>query len=851
MTDENKNGRTEIEQTVQGYMAFSDHVQQWDFEWTGQAVEFPKPTVDPVVSIWINNKLETNHKLEPFMIICRKCGCKFDANTVSGEHCAKCKPDEKLAVEKKSDREAESKIKTAGTSERKLDSKTQPCRVQDCEFWSVPNGNGHCTVCHKRLDLGIKPKNDSAPADEFLVGFVKRPHVSAIPPVPRIDLSLGAPTYEIPAADIEFRCTLEVGDKIDVLDSENMWNIATILAVSEYRGWLFVTPDEWNGDEYDYWVARCGPRIARPHTKSKTRLAYQYEDIRGNVTSTCITNQRPPGIIPDKQPGASLSCITETCIGIVGGLYALVAFAGDPIREFKNSKTVIKTEKLRAWHAAINSGLVEKLGISDEKVYMEYVLNLNTACSSLELEALARFYKCEMLVCDFDKCAIYPHGTGRMHNKRIYLVRSKTHVALLQYCDMRELSHSQIVFHASDNTISELVKSKINDLRRDYLTATQGSHDKDSFDWIGDEYLNPSKLVTTIEFEKTWKPMRTYVGKNGTIMTSLRYTILSTGSDVDAKQRTVSEYIVPETKSTDVLPRSKLEIDMSELSLVDFVKMMPFRVTGRYRGAAICTEKLSALQIGTDAQCIKCLEIWSELRHPSIVQLLGFAREGCGYFSIVTNYESRADLDMYLLQETPPKNISLVVKLQILLGVASALMHIHSKGFAHGYVNAHSVVLDEKFQSKLGRLYAVHPFDRFKSRDARTEDVYDFGILTARLFEKQRKPGLSTESDFGKEFPIAINKLVYRCCEILPSVRPSMVVVVGILLSTIQACELEQKETKNETKTAAECVVCYERPVKVAFGPCGHLHCCKDCADKLSKCPTCRAVIATRLDVFL
>lgn len=50
---------------------------------------------------------------------------------------------------------------------------------------------------------------------------------------------------------------------------------------------------------------------------------------------------------------------------------------------------------------------------------------------------------------------------------------------------------------------------------------------------------------------------------------------------------------------------------------------------------------------------------------------------------------------------------------------------------------------------------------------------------------------------------------------------------------------------------ALTCQVCCDQPLEVAFIPCGHQVCCKECAKRCSTCPICRQEISSRLTVFL
>lgn len=51
------------------------------------------------------------------------------------------------------------------------------------------------------------------------------------------------------------------------------------------------------------------------------------------------------------------------------------------------------------------------------------------------------------------------------------------------------------------------------------------------------------------------------------------------------------------------------------------------------------------------------------------------------------------------------------------------------------------------------------------------------------------------------------------------------------------------KLTVYEDEETTECCVCLSEEKDTIFYPCGHYHCCNDCAKKLKDCPICRTNI--------
>jgi len=55
----------------------------------------------------------------------------------------------------------------------------------------------------------------------------------------------------------------------------------------------------------------------------------------------------------------------------------------------------------------------------------------------------------------------------------------------------------------------------------------------------------------------------------------------------------------------------------------------------------------------------------------------------------------------------------------------------------------------------------------------------------------------------------------------------------------------------SEKPEALACVVCLEAPRKILLMPCRHVCCCKDCAERLERCPMCRTETTSLAEVFL
>lgn len=68
-----------------------------------------------------------------------------------------------------------------------------------------------------------------------------------------------------------------------------------------------------------------------------------------------------------------------------------------------------------------------------------------------------------------------------------------------------------------------------------------------------------------------------------------------------------------------------------------------------------------------------------------------------------------------------------------------------------------------------------------------------------------------------------------------------------------KSCQIDLLELLDKDYRGSEgkCSVCLQASPRVAFGPCGHVTVCTDCANRLDRCPLCRAEINIKLQVFI
>ncbi|KAM1160704.1 hypothetical protein ACFX19_034280 [Malus domestica] len=100
------------------------------------------------------------------------------------------------------------------------------------------------------------------------------------------------------------------------------------------------------------------------------------------------------------------------------------------------------------------------------------------------------------------------------------------------------------------------------------------------------------------------------------------------------------------------------------------------------------------------------VQLLCQLRHPNIISIIGFCeeKEEC---LIVYSYMSNGTLSKYLddpLDRDPVLQLSWKQRLNICIGVASALQHLHTgvkRSIVHRFVNSSNILLDEQFVPKL------------------------------------------------------------------------------------------------------------------------------------------------------
>ncbi|CAI9104524.1 OLC1v1003215C1 [Oldenlandia corymbosa var. corymbosa] len=131
-------------------------------------------------------------------------------------------------------------------------------------------------------------------------------------------------------------------------------------------------------------------------------------------------------------------------------------------------------------------------------------------------------------------------------------------------------------------------------------------------------------------------------------------------------------------------------------------------------GIPVVVKKMD-LQSVKKETCMLELDFFSKVSHPRIVPLLGHCLENENEKFLVYKFMPNGDLSSSLFRKTDSDDDSLqsldwITRLKIAIGAAEALSYLHhecSPPFVHRDVQASSILLDDKFEVRLGSLTEV------------------------------------------------------------------------------------------------------------------------------------------------
>lgn len=288
------------------------------------------------------------------------------------------------------------------------------CKVKDCSFFAASQ-DGMCSKCSKIANV-IKIRPD-------LVSKAKPGRKTIIPDPPKIDISSISIENTLDPQEIKFRRELKVGDRVDAFDSEKLWYSATILDIRP--GWVFVTYDEWFGDNYDEWHVAAGPKIALLYTKSKSRLEYQYENIKLGAR---LPETEQVKVLKPTSYSMTLqvvNMITENPSDADDKSSMFLAISSACGQDRKNLAAA-KQQRFQAYET-VKSNVKEFkpwLGMSLQD-YRVRVLSANIHGQEIDMVALSNWYKCQFVVFRNQDSIISVYGTSNLFKTRAFFVEKK------------------------------------------------------------------------------------------------------------------------------------------------------------------------------------------------------------------------------------------------------------------------------------------------------------------------------------------------------------------------------------------------------------------------------------------
>lgn len=150
----------------------------------------------------------------------------------------------------------------------------------------------------------------------------------------------------------------------------------------------------------------------------------------------------------------------------------------------------------------------------------------------------------------------------------------------------------------------------------------------------------------------------------------------------------------------------------------------------------------------------KELEAYIEIFSSNIVKLLGYGRDYTNRLFLVMEFMENGSLEDFIIKTTLAQ-IPIILKLKIMLNVATGLSDIHAKNFIHADIKPKNILLDHNYTAKIcdlgsmkngnldnydnntGGLYYL-PLEFFMGQYDRRIDIYSFGLVMYHLFSGHR-----------------------------------------------------------------------------------------------------------------
>lgn len=222
----------------------------------------------------------------------------------------------------------------------------------------------------------------------------------------------------------------------------------------------------------------------------------------------------------------------------------------------------------------------------------------------------------------------------------------------------------------------------------------------------------------------------------------------------------------------------------------------------------------------------KELEAYIEIFSSNIVKLLGYGRDYTNRLFLVMEFMENGSLEDFLIKKSSAQ-IPIILKLKIMLNIATGLSDIHAKNFIHADIKPKNILLDYNYQAKIcdlgsmkngnldnydnntGGLYYL-PLEFFMGQYDRRIDIYSFGLIMYHLFSGHRHTYTSNNQlNINKLNLIEllfVKNLVLKATNINPNERKSIDYFKNILKAYLSIFEKVMKKFSFDESTESDAV---------------------------------------------
>ncbi|RNA12941.1 LISK family kinase [Brachionus plicatilis] len=220
----------------------------------------------------------------------------------------------------------------------------------------------------------------------------------------------------------------------------------------------------------------------------------------------------------------------------------------------------------------------------------------------------------------------------------------------------------------------------------------------------------------------------------------------------------------------------------------------------------------------------KELEAYIEIFSSNIVKLLGYGRDHTHRLFLVLEFLENGSLEDFLIKKTPAE-IPFLLKLKIMLNVATGLRDIHAKNFIHADIKPKNILLDSSYTAKIcdlgsmkngnldnydnntGGLYYL-PLEFFMGQYDKRIDIFSYGLIMYHVFSGQRHTYTANNqlniSKLNLIEILFIKNLILKATNINPNERKSINYFKNILQSYVSLAETVMKKFSLDEYPALE-----------------------------------------------